>query len=122
MQFLFDGEDKVILPQVYRLIKKVKQYFELIKQIDVDANQVDAKDTMAVFDAIMENALAKYPEETADFFAQFWVLDEGETAPNCFVTIPEIISNKKAMNFFTRALPSLVTISKGCLELLTPKK
>jgi cell division protein FtsQ len=36
MQFLFDGEDKVILPQTYRLIKKVKQYFELIKQIDVD--------------------------------------------------------------------------------------
>ena len=122
MQFLFDGEDKVILPQTYRLIKKVKQYFELIKQIDVDENEIDTKDTMAVFDAVMENALAKYPEETADFLAQFWVLDEGETAPNCFVTIPEIISNEKAMNFFTRALPSLVTIFNGCSALLTPKK
>lgn len=122
MQFLFDGEDKAILPQTYRLIKKVKQYFELIKQIDVDENEIDTKNTMAVFDAIMENALAKYPEETADFLAQFWVLDEGETAPNCFVTIPEIISNEKAMNFFTRALPSLVTIFKGCSALLTPKK
>lgn len=122
MQFLFDGEDKVILPQAYRLIKKIKQYFELIKKIDVDEKEAGTKNITTVIDAVMENALANYPEETADLFAEFWVLDEGETAPNCLVTITEITSNEKAMDFFTRALPSLVTIFSGYLAALTPKK
>jgi hypothetical protein len=117
MRFLFDCEDEVCLPMAYKLVDDFKPFVDKIKQVDVDDNDIP-KDRKSVLKKIAENAMVKYPKETGELLSKFWVLEDGEKAPNTFRTMATFFSNEVAVDFFTSVLPSLLQVSKSISPLL----
>lgn len=120
MRFLFDCEDGVCLPAAYRLVDEIKPFVDKVKNIDVDENEANG-DRKVVFKKILENIMVKYPEDTGNLFANLWILDDGEKAPNSFKTMATLFSNEVAIDFFTSVLPSLLQLSREVSPLLTRK-
>ncbi len=121
MRFLFDCEDEICLPAAYHLVDEFKSFIEKIKSIDFDENEYEG-DKKVVFRKILENIMVKYPKETGALFSKLWILEKGEQAPNTFKTMAVFFSNETAVDFFSSVLPSLLTISRGILPLLTQVK
>ena len=118
MRFLFECDDEVCLPILYSLIDDVKPLVDTIKQINVDENKVNKVGNKKVFKMILEKLTVKSPKETSKVLKKFWVLEDGEKAPNIFKTIPALLNSEEAVDFFTSALPSLLQISKEVSPLL----
>lgn len=114
MRFIFDCEDEIALPAAYGVIDRLSTYINKIKDIDVEGEATTRREA---FKAVLENAMVKYPKETSELLARLWVLDEGEKAPNAFVTITVLVGSEVAINFFTSVVPSIVQIS----SVISPK-
>ena len=110
MKFLFDCEDKILLPRAYQLIDEIKPFFDKMKTVEISDEEA-AKD--GKMQTIIKNMMVHYPEETSALLAKLWVLDKGEKAPNALRTITEFVKNNEAIDFFTSALPFLVQMSNA---------
>lgn len=119
MQFLFEAKDEICLPASYKLVESVKGYIDQLKAFEVDA---DAEDKRGALAKIFECAMVKCPVETADILSKFWILEEGETAPNVYKTIAAVFNSEAAVDFFTSVLPSLLALLKDFSPLLKSKK
>ena len=117
MRFLFDCEDAVCLPMAYKLVDEIKPFIDKIKDVNVEGDELPT-DRKAVMKKILENVMVKYPEDTSKLLTKFWVLEDGEVAPNTFKTMATFFSNEVAIDFFTSVLPSLLTLSKSISPLL----
>lgn len=118
MRFLFECEDEICLPIVYGMIDEIKPLIDVIKQVNVDEKKAEKTNGKKVLKMILQTLMVKSPKETSKVLAKFWVLEEGEKAPNIFRTIPALLNSEDAVSFFTSALPSLLQISKEVLPLL----
>lgn len=117
MRFLFDCDDEVCLPAAYHLVDEVKPFIDKMKAVEV--SEEDAKGgRKTVFKKIVENMMVKYPGDTGRLLAKFWILEDGEKAPNTFKTMATLFSNEVAIDFFTSVLPSLLQLSKEVSPLL----
>lgn len=111
MRFLFDCEDEIALPAAYGMLDRLSGYLNKIKDVDVDKDTATTR--RAALKAVLQNAMVKYPKETSDILSRLWVLDDGEKAPNAFVTMTALFANEVAINFFTSVLPSVLSISNA---------
>lgn len=116
-RFIFDCEDEICLPAAYRLVDEIKHFVDKMKSVDVSEEEAKGG-RKVVFKKIVENMMVKYPADTGKMFANLWILDEGEKAPNTFKTMATLFSNEVAVDFFTYVLPSLLQLSKEVLPLL----
>jgi len=116
-RFLFDCEDEICLPAAYRLVDEIKPFVDKMKAVDVGEDE-EKGGRKVVFKKIVENMMVKYPADTGEMLAKFWVLDDGETAPNTFKTMATLFTNEVAIDFFTSCLPSLLQLSREVLPLL----
>jgi hypothetical protein len=117
MKFIFDCADEKCLPAVYHMVDDVKAFFEKMKTVNVPEGG-----EKNVTKLVLENMMVHHPKETGALLARLWLLEEGESAPNAFVTMTALFTNKAAMDFFTYALPSLLQISRAASPLLNRKK
>ena len=117
MRFLFDCEDEICRPAAYRLVDEVKPFIDKMKAVEVSEDEAKGG-RKVVFKKIVENMMVKYPADTGKMFEKFWVLDDGEKAPNTFKTMATLFSNEVAIDFFTYVLPSLLQLSKVVSPLL----
>lgn len=118
MKFIFDCEDEICLPAAYRIVDEAKPFIDKIKVIDIGDEQGNTE-RKHIVKKIIENLMVKYPSDTGQMLKKLWVLEDGETAPNAFKTINELVSNEVAIDFFTLALPSLLKITSGISRALT---
>jgi hypothetical protein len=107
MKFIFDCEDEIVLPQAYGIVEDLNA---LVSRVKEDNLIVEGTSTKHVFKKLLETLCVKNPAETAKVFRKFWILKEGEKAPNALKTIATIFSNEDAVDFFTSVLPSLAQI------------
>lgn len=117
MKFIFDCTDEECLPAAYRLVDDAKAFFDKMKTVDVDDGGKDD-----VMHTVIENMMVHHPKETGALLSKLWILEEGERAPNVFVTMKVLLTNKAAVDFFTYVLPSLLQISRKVSPLLNRKK
>lgn len=108
MKFLFDCEDKILLPRAYQLIDDIKPFIDKMKTVEISDEEA-AKD--GKMQTIIKNMMVHYPEETSALLAKLWVLNKGEKTPNALKTVTAIIKSDSAMDFFTSALPFLAQMS-----------
>jgi hypothetical protein len=108
MKFIFDCEDEILLPQAYGIVEDLNA---ITTQIKEDNLLVEGTSTKHIFKKFLETLCVKNPAETSRVFKRFWILEEGEKAPNALKTITAIFSNEDAVDFFTSVLPSLAQIS-----------
>lgn len=120
MRFIFDCEDEICLPAAYKLVDNIKPFIEKMKSVEV-ANDETGGDRAVMFKKVLENMMVHYAADTGKMFAQLWILDEDEKAPNTFKTMATLFSNEVAIDFFTSALPSLLRISKDIYPTLIQK-
>ena len=109
MTFLFDCKDEIALPAAYGLIDKISAYAEKLKAADIPED----KDKGKTLKSFLQRAMVSYPKETSELLSRLWVLDEGEDAPNAFVTMATLFGNEVAINFFTSVVPSVLSISNA---------
>lgn len=110
MKFLFDCEDKILLPRAYQLIDDIKPFIDKMKTVDVPEDEVKTEGKTCT---VLKNMMVHYPEETGALLAKLWILDKGEKAPNALRTVTEFVKNNEAIDFFTSALPFLVQMSNA---------
>ena len=108
MKFIFDCEDEILLPQAYGIVDDLN---ELVSKVKEDNLIVEGTSTKHIFKKLLETLCVKNPAETSRVFKRFWILEEGEKAPNALKTIATIFSNEESIDFFTSVLPSLAQIS-----------
>ena len=112
MVFLFDCDnDEILLPKVYDLIDDSKAFIELMRKTEVKDKEV--VDDKAALKIVLENMLKKHPAETSAFLKHFWILGEGEKAPNALKTITLLLISEGAIDFFTSVVPFLAASSKN---------
>ena len=109
MKFLFDCEDEVLLPRAYALAEEAGKFFEKMREVAADG--VEGKDAKQLGKLIFEKMLTAFPAETSALLSKMWVLDEGEKAPNALKTLNLFIRSEDALDFFTGALPMLVSFA-----------
>ena len=117
MKFIFDCGDEICLPAAYRLVDEVKPFIEKMKSVDVGEDEKNYG-RKAMLKKVIKNMMVKYPADTGRMFANLWVLEDGEKAPNTFKTMAVLFSNEVAIDFFTSVLPSLLQLSKEVSPLL----
>lgn len=120
-KFIFDCDDEICLPAAYNLVDEVQEYIEKMKTVEVNEDKARG-DNKTVLKKVLRNMMVKYPKETGRLFAKFWVLDNGEKAPNIFRTMSTLFSNEVAIDFFTSVFPALLQVSKQLSPLLISKK
>ena len=108
MKFIFDCEDEILLPRAYGIVEDLNA---LITKVKDDNLLVEGTNTKHILKKLLETLCVKNPAETSRVFKKFWILEEGEKAPNALKTIATIFSNDDSVDFFTSVLPSLVRIS-----------
>lgn len=108
MKFIFDCEDEILLPHAYGIVEDLNAIITKIKDENLLVEGTSTKHVMKKF---LETLCVKNPAETSRVFKKFWVLEEGEKAPNALKTIATIFSNEESIDFFTSVLPSLAQIS-----------
>lgn len=108
MKFIFDCEDEILLPQAYGIVEELNAITTKIQEENLLVEGTNTKHVMKKF---LETLCVKNPAETSRVFKKFWVLEEGEKAPNALKTIATIFSNEESIDFFTSVLPSLAQIS-----------
>ncbi len=116
-KFIFDCDSVSALRAAYKMVDSVKSYVSIIKNTEL-AETTDKKAALMQF---IGKAMDEHAEETAKFLSGFWILEDGECAPNVFVTLSAFFKNEVAVDFFTSALPSLLALSNGILQKLTSK-
>ncbi len=121
MRFIFDCEDTVCLPVVYKLVDEIKPFIDKVKTVEVSEKDT-ASGKKNMLKSVLENIMVKYPAETSKLLAKLWILEKGESAPNVFKTLATLFSNEVAIDFFTSVLPSLLQISREVSPLLTSQK
>ena len=117
MRFIFDCDDEICLPAAYKLIDEIKPFIEKVKKVDIKEEEAK-RNKKTVLQNVLKNIMAVYPKETSRLMSKFWILEDGEKAPNSFKTMATLFSNEVAIDFFTSVLPSLLTISKDISPLL----
>lgn len=105
MRFLFDCEDVILLPRAYALAGEAGSFFE--KMREVTADDVKKADSGELGKIIFGKMLVEFPQETSDFLAKMWVLEDGEQVPNALKTLNVFLRSEDALDFFTGALPIL---------------
>lgn len=113
MKFIFDCEDEILLPQAYGVVEDLNAITNKIKEENL---LVEGTNRKHIFKKFLETLCVKNPAETSRVFKKFWILEEGEKAPNALKTIATIFSNEDAVDFFTSVLPSLVQVSSVFLQ------
>ena len=108
MKFIFDCEDEILLPRAYGIVEDLNA---LITKVKDDNLLVEGTNTKHILKKLLETLCVKNPAETSRVFKKFWILEEGEKAPNALKTIATIFSNPDSVDFFTSVLPSLAQIS-----------
>ncbi len=121
MKFIFDCENEVCLPAAYELVEGLSEFLSKIRKVDVPEGTVE-NDKKAALMGIVKNCMVKYPGETSAVLGKLWILEEGEEAPNVFVTVSALFSNQVAIDFFTSVLHSLLAISRQVSQVLSSKK
>lgn len=117
MRFIFDCDDEICLPAAYKLIDEIKPFIEKVKKVDI--NEEEAKgNKKTVLQNVLKNIMTVYPKETGLLMSKFWILEDGEKAPNSFKTMATLFSNEVAMDFFTSVMPSILQLSKDISPLL----
>lgn len=112
MVFLFDCDnDEILLPRAYDLIDDARAFIDLMRKTEV--KDVGVEDGKAALKIVLENMLKKHPAETSAFLKRFWILDNGEKAPNALKTIITLLTSEGANDFFTSVVPFLATFSKN---------
>ena len=106
MKFLFDCEDEILLPKAYALVDSVKEFLKKVKEADLgEGDKLSFKD-------VAKNLMVKYPKDTSELLAKFWVLEnEEEKAPNALKTMSTIFKSEDAIDFFTSVIPSIMELS-----------
>jgi hypothetical protein len=120
MRFIFDCENEVCLPAAYELVEGLSDFLSKVRKVDVPEDDLK-KDKKAALMGIVKNCMVKYPGETSAVLGKLWILDEGESAPNVFVTVSALFSNQVAIDFFTSVVPSLLAILKEVSPTLSSK-
>ena len=115
-RFIFDCEDEICLPAAYRLVDEVKNFVEKMKMVEISPEEAKGG-RIVLFKKIIENMMVHYPADTGRLFSKFWILEEGEKAPNTFKTMNTLFSNEVAIDFFTSVLPSLLSLSRTVLPM-----
>lgn len=117
MKFIFDCDNEICLPAMYKFVDDVKPFIDKVKSVEVDdsAEKLSSKEKIKL---ILENVMVKFPTETGKLLDKLWVLEsEDEKAPNVFKTMAALFSSEAAIDFFTSALPSLLSLSNNIFRL-----
>ena len=105
MRFIFDCEDKVLLPFLYDFAEDVSAFLAKTKLLEIRKIRDEGLDVKEQgkknFKAMLKRICKEYPDETGELLAKLWVLDEGETAPNVIITLGKVLTNKQVIDFFT---------------------
>ena len=119
MKFIFDCEDELLLPQAYGIVEDLNAITTKIQEENL---LVEGTSTKHIFKKFLETLCVKNPVETSKVFKRFWILEEGEKAPNSFKTIGTLFSNEVAIDFFTSVMPSLVQMFSVLSPILKAEK
>lgn len=105
MRFIFDCEDKVLLPFLYDFAEDVANFLAKTKLLEIRKIRDEGLDVKEQgkknIKAMLKRVCKEYPADTGKLLAKMWVLDEGETAPNAIVTLGKVLTNKQVIDFFT---------------------
>lgn len=113
MRFLFECEDKVLLPRAYELIELLHGFFDKMKKVELPDAEAAGTDRKSLSQTVLKNMMVHFPEETSAVLAKLWVLEDDETAPNALKTMTAFLQSREALDFFTCALPFLARLSGG---------
>lgn len=109
MKFIFDLDNKDLLPRTLEIAKAVEDFSKKfgLKDLRTPPEEGESAGDAARrnLKALMKVVCVDHPEEAGAISDMFWVLEnKDEKAPNAIVTANTVINRKEAIDFFTLSL------------------
>ena len=102
-KFIFDLPNKELLPLTFALVEKVDAFKAAAKTSEsLTAQDGESKKEFAkrkLMD-LAKKACVEHPEEASVVSDAFWLVEEGEKAPNAIITFNKVLSRDDVMSFF----------------------
>lgn len=102
-KFIFDLPNKELLPLTFALVEKVDAFKATAKTSEpLTAQDGESKKEFAkrkLMD-LAKKACVEHPEEASVVSDAFWLVEEGEKAPNAIITFNKVLSRDDVMSFF----------------------
>lgn len=102
-KFIFDLPNKELLPLTFALVEKVDAFKAATKTSEsLTAQDGESKKEFAkrkLMD-LAKKACVEHPEEASVVSDAFWLVEEGEKAPNAIITFNKVLSRDDVMSFF----------------------
>lgn len=102
-KFIFDLPNKELLPLTFALVEKVDAFKAAAKTSEpLTTQDGESKKEFAkrkLMD-LAKKACVEHPEEASVVSDAFWLVEDGEKAPNAIITFNKVLSRDDVMSFF----------------------
>ena len=105
MKFIFDLENKDLLPRLLDVSEKIEKLAAAMDGKDVRKPPMEGETANEAaqrnFKKLMAILCREHPAEVGKISDMLWALGEGEKAPNVLVTASRIVGRSDVLSFFT---------------------
>lgn len=105
MKFLFDMENKDLLPRLLDVSEEIEKLVAAMGGENVRKPPMEGETANEAaqrnFKKLLNILCREHPAEVGKISDMLWVLDEGEKAPNVLATASRIVGRSDVLSFFT---------------------
>ena len=102
-RFIFDLPNEELLPLTFDLVAKIDAFKAAAKtgeQLTAQDGETKKEFAKRKLMDLAKKACVEHPEEASVVSDAFWLVDEGEKAPNAIITFNKVLSRDDVMSFF----------------------
>lgn len=102
-KFIFDLPNEELLPLTFDLVAKIDAFKAAAKtgeQLTAQDGETKKEFAKRKLMDLAKKACVEHPKEASVVSDAFWLVDEGEKAPNAIITFNKVLSRDDVMSFF----------------------
>nr|DAO31574.1 MAG TPA: hypothetical protein [Caudoviricetes sp.] len=102
-RFIFDLPNEELLPLTFDLVAKIDAFKAAAKageQLTAQDGETKKEFAKRKLMDLAKKACVEHPKEASVVSDAFWLVDDGEKAPNAIITFNKVLSRDDVMSFF----------------------